>query len=152
MRSLNQFRRFRNALISLRRRWLAYATGADIHPSVSASMSSTYIGGPAGSITVGEKTMIAFKTLLIARMPDGSINPVRIGKHCFIGGGAVILPGVTIGDECIVAAGAVVASDIPARCIAAGNPARILRDDIDVLPYGRFRDVQQYKLRHGSQA
>lgn len=150
MRSLNQFRKFRNFLIEVRRRWLAHSAGAAIHPTVSASMSSTFIGGMPGSITVEEKTLIAFKTLLIARTPDGSIKPVRVGKHCFIGGGSVILPGVTIGDECIIAAGAVVTSDIPPRCIAAGNPARVLRENIDVLPYGRFRDVEQYRLRHGS--
>lgn len=150
MPSLNQFRKVRNLLIEGRRRWLERTVGVALHPSVSASMSSTFVGGKAGCISVGEKTLIAFKTLLIAREPGGAIRPINIGKHCFIGGGSMILPGVTIGDECIIAAGAVVTSDIPARCIAAGNPARILREDIDVLPYGRFRDVDQYRLRHGS--
>ncbi|MCY1670650.1 DapH/DapD/GlmU-related protein [Novosphingobium sp. SL115] len=115
-------------------------------------MSSTFIGGKPGSIAVGEATLVAFKTLLIARHPDGTIDPISIGRHCFIGGGSVVMPGVTIGDECIVAAGAVVVDDIPPRCIVAGNPAKVLRENIEVSAYGRFRNVEQYRLRHGSAA
>jgi maltose O-acetyltransferase len=55
-------------------------------------------------------------------------KPVTIGDAVWIGGGVTIGAGVTIGDGAIVAAGAVVTRDIPARTIAAGNPARILRE------------------------
>lgn len=54
--------------------------------------------------------------------------PVRIGKNCWIGAGAVILPGVTIGDETVIGAGSVVTKDIPPRCVAVGNPCRVLRE------------------------
>ena len=49
--------------------------------------------------------------------------PVTIGKDCWIGGGAIICPGVTIGDRCIVAAGSVVTRDVPDDSLVAGNPA-----------------------------
>ena len=52
--------------------------------------------------------------------------------------GATILPGVTIGDEAVVGAGAIVFEDVPARCIVAGNPARIIRENIEVGRFGRF--------------
>ena len=52
---------------------------------------------------------------------------VRIGRHAWIGGGAIILPGVTVGDDAIVGAGAVVTRDVPAGCTVAGNPARLIK-------------------------
>lgn len=54
-------------------------------------------------------------------------KPVNIGKRVWIGENVCILPGVTIGDGAIIGAGSVVTKDIPAECIAAGNPARIIR-------------------------
>jgi acetyltransferase-like isoleucine patch superfamily enzyme len=52
---------------------------------------------------------------------------VRIGNDVWIGMRAVILAGVTIGDGAIVGAGAVVSQDVPAHCVASGNPACIVR-------------------------
>lgn len=54
--------------------------------------------------------------------------PVRIGKSCWIGAGALILPGVTIGDNTVIGAGSVVTKDIPAGVVAVGNPCRVLRE------------------------
>ena len=53
--------------------------------------------------------------------------PVRIGKNCWIGAGAIILPGVTIGDNVVIGAGSVVTKDIPSNVVAVGNPCRVLR-------------------------
>lgn len=52
---------------------------------------------------------------------------VRIGKNCWIGAGAVIVPGVTIGDNTVIGAGSVVTKDIPENVVAVGNPCRVLR-------------------------
>lgn len=54
--------------------------------------------------------------------------PVHIGKNCWIGAGAVIVPGVTIGDNTVIGAGSVVTKDIPANVVAVGNPCRVLRE------------------------
>ncbi len=53
--------------------------------------------------------------------------PVSIGANTWIGGAAVILPGVTIGDNSVVGAGSVVTRDVPANVVAAGNPCRVIR-------------------------
>jgi maltose O-acetyltransferase len=55
-------------------------------------------------------------------------GPTTIGNGVWVGMGACILPGVTIGDGGVVGAGAVVTHDLPAFSIAAGNPARVLRE------------------------
>lgn len=52
---------------------------------------------------------------------------VHIGKNCWIGAGAIILPGVTIGDGSVVGAGSVVTKDVPPNVVAVGNPCRLLR-------------------------
>lgn len=53
--------------------------------------------------------------------------PVRIGRNCWIGAGAVIVPGVTIGDDTVIGAGSVVTKDIPSGVVAAGVPCRVMR-------------------------
>lgn len=53
---------------------------------------------------------------------------VRIGKNCWIGAGALIMPGVTIGDNVVIGAGSVVTKDIPSNVVAVGNPCRVLRE------------------------
>lgn len=53
-----------------------------------------------------------------------------IGENCFIGIGAIILPGLKIGNEVIVGAGSVVTKDVPSNSVVAGNPARVIRKNI----------------------
>lgn len=88
-------------------------------------------------IRIGCRTLVGPKVqLLTARHPFDAAEratgiesglAIRIGDDCWLGGGAIVCPGVTIGDRAIVGAGAVVTRDIPSDCIVAGNPARILR-------------------------
>lgn len=54
-------------------------------------------------------------------------KPITIGDNVWLGGGAIVLPGVTIGENTVVGAGAVVVRDLPANVVAVGNPARIVR-------------------------
>ncbi len=55
-----------------------------------------------------------------------------IGKNSIIGVNAIIMPGVHIGEETVIGSGAVVTKDVPAHCIAAGNPAKVIKTDINV--------------------
>jgi maltose O-acetyltransferase len=88
-------------------------------------------------ITVGAHCQIAPRVqLLTATHPVDpgprragweSGEPIVLGDNVWLGGGAVVCPGVTIGDDTVVGAGAVVTRDLPAGVVAAGVPARVLR-------------------------
>ena len=55
-------------------------------------------------------------------------KPITIGSDVWVGGGAIICPGVTIGSRCVIGAGSVVTRDIPPGVFAAGNPCRVIRE------------------------
>ncbi|RYU91947.1 sugar O-acetyltransferase [Mucilaginibacter terrigena] len=63
----------------------------------------------------------------VLRRSKENAKPVVIGDDCWIGGGAVICPGVTIGNRCVIGAGAVVTKNIPDDSLAVGNPAVVIR-------------------------
>ena len=112
---------------------------------------STFLDG--NKIKIGDYTLIGPHVQLLAsshpadpeeRIPDNFedlfsgnadqddfntniCKPISIGKKCWIGGGAIIMGGVTIGDGTTIGAGSVVTKDIPARCVAVGNPARVIK-------------------------
>lgn len=54
-------------------------------------------------------------------------KPVTIGSNVWIGGGAIICPGVTIGDNVTIGAGSVVVKDIPSNTVAVKNPAKVIK-------------------------
>lgn len=60
--------------------------------------------------------------------------PITIGNNVWVGGGAIVLPGITIGDHSIIGAGSVVTKSVPPRTIVAGNPARVVRSVDDARP------------------
>ena len=88
-----------------------------------------------GAITIGKAVMfgpaVTIATVGHPINPDlrGYMycDPVVIGDNVWIGAGTTICPGVTIGDNCVIGAGSVVVNDIPADCIAVGNPCKVLR-------------------------
>ena len=69
--------------------------------------------------------------------------PVHIGKNCWIGAGAIILPGVTIGDQVVVGAGSVVTKDLPSNVVAVGNPCQVIREvsEHDRIYYFKNRKI-----------
>lgn len=87
-------------------------------------------------ITIGNGSIIAWDCCIMDRdyhklMSDKEIyKPVNIGSHVWIGAKAIILKGVTIGDGAVVAAGSVVTKDVPKKAVVAGNPAKIVKEDV----------------------
>ena len=90
-----------------------------------------------GQITIGDNVMLGPKVGLYAvnHPIDPTIRatgleygkPITIGDNVWIGGSAVVCPGVTIGSGVVIGAGSVVVHDIPDNCVAVGNPARVVR-------------------------
>lgn len=64
------------------------------------------------------------------RQKDNIAAPITIGDNVWIGMNVIILKGVTIGDGAIIGAGSVVTRDIPPRCLAVGNPARVIKENV----------------------
>lgn len=86
--------------------------------------------GPAVQIYTAGHPLLPEERTTPAGSPAPYVNtgkPVTIGDKCWIGGGAIILPGVTIGDGSTIGAGSVVTKSVPPRSVAAGNPCRILK-------------------------
>lgn len=89
----------------------------------------------AGEIIIGNDSMIANGVYITDsdwhgiydRVSMGIARPVRLEQNVWIGDSAIICKGVTIGKNSIIGAGAVVTSNIPANCVAAGNPAKVLK-------------------------
>ncbi len=135
--------------IAVRIRWifLTYVMKMDIHPTAQFSMSATLDKTFPKGLHIGECSYLAFGVRVMTHdRTRGLYAHTRIGKNCFIGGGTIILPGVTIGDGSVVGAGSVVSKDVPAGCVVAGNPAKVIKSGISVGPYGRFADADQREL------
>lgn len=79
--------------------------------------------------------------------------PVHIGRNCWIGAGAIILPGVTIGDNTVIGAGSVVTKDIPANVVAVGNPCRVIREisEHDREYYFRDKKINPAEIKENKQ-
>ncbi len=148
--SLGRLRFLRTMLTGLRRRFFVSVMGMDIHPTVEMSLSAKPDMTFPKGVHIDEFTYVAFNARILTHdRTRGLYVQTRIGKNCFIGGESLILPGVTIGDNCVIGAGSVVTKDVPPRSIVAGNPAKVLKTDIEVEAYGRFvdADVTERQLR-----
>ena len=110
-------------------------------------------------VYVGDNTMIAPNVVIATaghpiepriREAGGQYNmQVHIGKNCWIGAGALILPGVTIGDNSVIGAGSVVTKDIPENVVAYGNPCKVVRpiNEHDEEYYFKDRKIPEYMKR-----
>lgn len=116
--------------------------GIRLGQHVFVNANCTFLDG--AYITIGDHTLIGPNVQIYTphhplhhierRQPSEYAYPISIGADCWIGGGAILCPGVTIGDRCVIGAGSVVTKDIPADSIAVGNPARVVRRTTDATP------------------
>lgn len=129
----------RNKLLLARTWWLRHIYGMNIADSARISLKAFLDKRNPSGIHIGPGTYVAFRaTILCHDMSRNISKDVKIGSNCFIGGCSIILPGVTIGDNVIVAAGAVVTKDVSDGCIVAGNPAKVIRQNIKTTSLGRI--------------
>ena len=143
-RGLNRLQSLRNLLVKMKRVIYVHIWGMDIHPTAQFSLSAKFDRTFPIGVHIGSQTYIAFEARILTHdMTRGLYLHTRIGKNCFIGGRSLILPGVEIGDNSVVGAGSVVTRSVPPRSLVVGNPARIIRSEIDVTNYGRFTTADE---------
>lgn len=111
---------------------LRYLRGVDIGYGCNVNRKAKIDGINPKGIHIGDYVRISQNALVLAHdgYRDGSYLDTYIGSHVNIGYGAVINPGLRIGNHVIIGANAVVTKDIPDGCIAAGNPAKIIKVNI----------------------
>jgi acetyltransferase-like isoleucine patch superfamily enzyme len=88
-----------------------------------------------GGITIGDDCLIGHNAVIATlqhdiaptRRSDLIPSPVVIGRNVWLGANVTVLPGVTIGDDAVIGAGSIVTKYVPARTIAVGSPARVVR-------------------------
>ncbi len=123
-----------------------YGRNIYIGNNVSVNMNCTFVD--CNKITIGNNVLIASNVQLYTAThpvelserltPDWTPEseayfcrtyalPIKIGDGCWLGGGVVVLPGVTIGNGAVIGAGSVVTKDIPEHSVAVGNPCRVIR-------------------------
>lgn len=125
-------------VIWLRKKYLGLY-GMHISPSARISFGAKLDKTNGKGIRIGDESFVASGAMILSHdFCRGKHADTIIGKQCFIGVNSVILPGVSIGDNCIVGAGAVVTKDVPANSVVAGNPAKIIKQDVRTGRYGKL--------------
>ena len=110
--------------------------GFNIHLGANVFLNYNCVILDGGRVAIGDDTRIGPAVQIytadhprdpaLRRSGLESSKPVTIGSNVWIGGGAIILPGVTVGDNAIIGAGSVVTRDVPAGATVVGNPAKIV--------------------------
>lgn len=128
---------FRKVVVNATRSWYRGVYGMDIGEHVRISRGARLDRTNPKGIHIGEFTAITSGVAIISHdFVMREWHEVRIGKNCFIGFNAIVLPGVTIGDGCIVAGNSVVVRDVPPGSVVMGNPARVVESNIVTGPWG----------------
>lgn len=123
-----------------------YGRNIYVGNNVSVNMNCTFVD--CNTITIGDNVLIASNVQLYTATHPVELSerltqnwniekeqyfcrtyalPIKIGNGCWLGGGVIVLPGVTIGDGSVIEAGSVVTKDIPENSLAVGNPCHVIR-------------------------
>jgi exopolysaccharide acyltransferase PssR len=130
-------RRFRAVCDEARRLYFNRAWGMDIGANCRISLSAKLDKTNPRGVHIGESTTLDARACILTHDQCRSlVADTWVGKQCHIGMRSIIMPGVRIGDNCVVAPASVVLRDVPANCMAAGVPARVIEEGIETGPLG----------------
>jgi len=139
--------KLRNSLLMARTSFFRTVYGMDIAKDVRISFKARIDKTNPKGLSIGAKTYIAFDAIILSHDFSTRRHDAKtvIGKKCFIGAAAIILPNITIGDQVIVGAGSVVTKDVPSHCAVAGNPAKVIKTGIETVDYGMIKQKTDTK-------
>jgi acetyltransferase-like isoleucine patch superfamily enzyme len=89
------------------------------------------------NVKIGDDSMVSWNVEIVdtdfhRAHQDAVVSaPIEIGNHVFIGKRTMVLKGVKIGDGAVIAAGSIVTREVPPHCLAAGVPARVIKEDVN---------------------
>ena len=132
-----------NMAVSIYPWWLRVRYGMTVGKNCVISTGTRFdlSINPKG-IHIGNNVWILKGAIILAHDHCRNLKAdVTIGDNCVIGLNAIIMPGVTLGAHTIVGAGAVVTKDTPGHCIVAGNPAKLIRDNITLDEKGQILET-----------
>jgi acetyltransferase-like isoleucine patch superfamily enzyme len=128
----------RRCILTPLRTGLYRAMGVDVGPHVFIGIDTWLDDQFPELIRIEADVTLAFRVTVVVHddarrldriepgAGDGTVAPVVLRRGCYVGAGALILPGVTVGERAVVAAGAVVTRDVAPETIVAGSPARLI--------------------------
>jgi len=138
MKTIREFVRL--IVISIRYFVLTKLYRMDISPKARIAFGAKLDKTFAKGVHIDEDSYVASGAIILSHDFSRNIHAnTYIGKRCFIGSNAIIMPGITIGDEAIIGSGAIVTKDVPANSIVAGNPAKVIKSNIHTNRFGQLK-------------
>jgi len=111
--------------------------GSQVHIGARSFVNMGLVALDVARITIGDDVQVGPNVQLLTPLHPvepvarrdkwEAARPITIADNVWLGGGVIVLPGVSIGENTVVGAGAVVSKDLPANVVAVGNPARVVR-------------------------
>jgi len=129
-------------MISVKHIVLTRLYNMDIAKSARISFGAKLDKTNPSGVHIGDETYIASGAIIFTHdFARGMHADTYVGKRCFIGTNAIIMCGITIGDNVIIGSGSVVTKNVPSNCIVAGNPARIVKENIHTKKFGQLDNI-----------
>ena len=136
----NLFSRNKNNKSDIIKNYIKQGVNIGENVSIISPISPVIFSSEPYLVSIGNNTTISFDVVFITHdaatrvlrnLPNENTETViygtiNIGNNCFIGARSTILPNVSIGDNTIIGAGSLVNREIPANCVAAGNPCKVI--------------------------
>jgi acetyltransferase-like isoleucine patch superfamily enzyme len=126
-------------LITIRMWFMTNVYSMNISKSARISFGAKLDKTNSKGVHIGDESYVASGAIIFSHDFSRSIKTnTFVGKRCFIGANAIIMPGIIIGDEVIIGAGSVVTKNIESNSIAVGNPAKVIKTGINTGVFGQL--------------